>query len=65
MTQKQCILSDLLQGRKITPLDALNNYGCFRIGARINELRNQGYDIVTEYPKKGKRYAIYSLKEKK
>jgi hypothetical protein len=28
-------------------MEALNRYGCFRLAARINELRDQGHDIVT------------------
>jgi hypothetical protein len=44
-TQNEEILGDLLKGRRITPLDALHDYGCNRLGARIYELRRMGYDI--------------------
>ena len=57
-SQKQQILSALKAGDALTPLDALNRFGCFRIGARIWELRREGYnikDIGTE------RYAKYKL----
>lgn len=45
MSQKKMILDDLLQGRMITPIEALKKYGCFRLGGRIHELRIDGYDI--------------------
>ncbi len=32
----------------ITAMDALNDYGCFRLAARINELRMSGHNIKTE-----------------
>lgn len=61
-TQKSYILGALLNGKKITPLDALYNYGCFRLGARVNELRNEGYNIHTKLIQDGKkRYAEYRL----
>lgn len=48
-------------GRSITPLQALNKWGCMRLGARINDLRNEGWEIVTEIIERdGKRFAKYS-----
>lgn len=45
----------------ITPMEALNDYGCFRLAPRIKELR-EGLDIKTTMEKKnGKRYARYSI----
>ena len=38
-----------LQKSPLTPLDALMKYGCFRLSARINELRQIGYHIETIY----------------
>lgn len=61
MSQKNLILNDLMKGQTITPIDALNNYGCMRLGSRINELRNQGYNIITTLNKEGKKYAKYHL----
>lgn len=62
-SQTTAIKADLEKGRKITPLDALKKYGCFRLGARINDLRNEGHHIITKIVKKdGKRFAQYSLK---
>lgn len=62
MSQNDDILSALIAGRSITPLDALRDYGCFRLAARIDELRRQGYVITTEFQKRnGKKYAAYRL----
>lgn len=60
-SQKQLILDYLLDGNEITPMDALNMFGCFRLGARIADLRDEGYDIKTRIAKTDKRYAIYTL----
>lgn len=60
-SQKQQILDYLLEGNEITPIDALNKFGCFRLGARIADLKKDGYDIKTRIAKGGKNYAIYKL----
>ena len=62
MTQKQMIMNHLRTYGGITPLEALNRYGCFRLGARIADLKNDGIGIKTEMVKEnGKRYARYTL----
>lgn len=60
-SQKQLILDYLLDGNEITQLDALYKFGCLRLGARIADLRDEGYDIKTRIAKADKRYAIYTL----
>ena len=51
-----------MKKRSITPIDALRELGCFRLAARINDLRNSGYNIRTDTVKDGeKRYARYTL----
>lgn len=60
-SQKQQILDYLLEGNEITPMYALTEFGCFRLGARIADLRDEGYDIKTRIAKADKRYAIYTL----
>lgn len=61
--QTDLILAHLKRGESITPLEALNLYGCFRLGARIDDLRNKGYEIQTDMvPSNGKRFARYSMK---
>ncbi len=63
MTQTQQIKAALQSGAAITPIDALNQYGCFRLAARIDELRREGLDIETvTQTRNGKRYAAYVLR---
>ncbi len=59
MSQVDKILEHIKE-RPITPLDALNLYKCFRLAARIHELRGQGHVIVNEPGYKGP-HAIYKL----
>jgi len=44
-TQKNQIREHLLSGRTITPIQALDLYGCFRLSARIYDLRETGMNI--------------------
>ncbi len=61
-SQAQEILDHLLTGKPITALDALQEYGCFRLAARIHELRKQ-YDIEEVVVRRnGKRYAQYFIR---
>lgn len=48
MTQVDRILRHLRDYGSITPVDALREYGCMRLGARIYDLKRQGHDIRTE-----------------
>lgn len=61
-TQKQQIQNYLQTGKPLTPIQALNKFGCFRLAARIADLRNDGLAIATKIiSKKGKNYASYSI----
>ena len=61
-SQSKQILNHLSKGVSITPIDALQMFGCFRLGARIKDLRNEGYPIKTTTIKSGKkRFASYTL----
>ena len=61
-TQKEAILRHLQSGRSITPLGAWNLYRCYRLSARIWELRNEGYKIQSETVKQGKKtFSSYRL----
>ena len=46
--QKDKIRAALERGEKLTPQRALRQFGCFRLAARVNELRNAGLPIQTE-----------------
>ena len=61
-SQNALIKGWLLNGRSLTTLDALNMFGCFRLSARISNIREEGYDIVTEMVEvNDKRIAKYYL----
>jgi hypothetical protein len=61
-SQTALIKGWLLNGRSITQLDALNMFGCFRLSARIANLREEGFDIVTDMVNvNDKRIAKYYL----
>ena len=50
-SQKSRILAYMKAGHRITPLEALNLFGCFRLGARIADLKEEGHDIKSEFVK--------------
>lgn len=60
MTQKNKIKQHLKKFGKINPLDALGLYGCFRLGARIWDLKEEGMKIKTIINPGVKKYAIYT-----
>ena len=67
-SQNKMILEALLAGRKITAIEALQAFGCFRLAARINNLRASGYQIQTGShicANSGKRVAYYVLTDQK
>ena len=62
MSQKNNILHHLKTQGGLTPLEALKLYGCMRLAAVINVLKDEGHNIdseMTEY--NGKRFATYSI----
>ena len=61
-SQRDNILAHLERGEPITPLDALEQYGCFRLAAVIFNLRADGHKIRTKkMTRKGKTFASYFL----
>lgn len=63
MTQTATILAHLQAGESITPMDALRDFGCFRLAARIKDIRDEGYDVQMDWDTDGtKKWARYSLK---
>lgn len=62
-SQTKQILNHMKSGREITPLSALNLYGCFRLGARIYDLRKENNIIHSRRITEGKKtYASYYIK---
>ena len=66
MTQEQSIFNYLKEGNHLTPIGALNMFGCLRLAARIHSLRQTHADvnIVSGTVKRpdGKAYAKYYIK---
>jgi len=64
VTKSQCamILAHMQSGKSITGLEALKLYGCFRLPARIADLKKRGCNILTKKINlNSKRFASYSL----
>jgi hypothetical protein len=59
-TQNQQILKFLkIKGNTITPKQAVKLFNCWRLGARIYDLRKAGYKIINN----GKTFGNYELIE--
>ncbi len=65
-SQKAIIREYLEAGNSITQLEALRLFGCFRLGARIWNLKQEGVLIKKEMIEKGgKWFARYSIEKRK
>ena len=53
----------ILHKRGLTPIQALDKFGCFRLASRIWELKQDGYDIskANYTTKSGKTVARYYI----
>ncbi|MCL1800267.1 MAG: helix-turn-helix domain-containing protein [Promicromonosporaceae bacterium] len=60
-TQQAQVLAHLQSGQTLTPMQALDQFGSFRLATIIHRLRADGHNILTEIPATGKKYAIYRL----
>ena len=62
-SQTDLILDWMLAGHTITPLEALEKFGSFRLGARIADIRAKGYLVYSEFITlpNGKRVKRYNL----
>lgn len=69
MSQENQILEYLLMGNELSPLEALNKFGCLRLGARIWDLKKKGYDFINQRIKhdltNDKHYAVYFIPKDK
>jgi hypothetical protein len=62
MTQKQRIRAHLLRHNSITPMEALRKYRCFRLAARIRNLKDEGFSVRTVMcERRGTRFAKYVM----
>lgn len=67
--QSKLILEHLRTNGSITPMEALNLYGCMRLCARIYDLKAEGHNIITimtigkKASGRPSRYARYVLNE--
>ena len=56
MSQNERIRNYLRSGKAITSLEALHLFGCFRLAARIKELRDLGVNVVDDTIQIGTKY---------
>jgi hypothetical protein len=63
-SQNALIKGWLLNGYSLTQMEALNQFGCFRLAARISDLRDEGLHIIRDMVtlENGKRVARYFVK---
>lgn len=65
MSQTDAVLALLRERGQagVTPLDALDELGCFRLGARVWDLNKEGHIVVNRWKTlpNGKRVACYVL----
>lgn len=63
-SQESRIIDYLATGKALTPIMALRRFGCFRLGARIYDLKRDGHRIDSRrVTRNGKTFAEYRLKE--
>ena len=56
LNQKQKVLRHLKNYGSITPLEAFNDYAIMRLTSRICELKDEGYNIKSEFVSSKNRY---------
>ena len=64
MSQTNDIKKHLLNGNTLTAIEALDLFGCFRLAARILDLKDKGLNIksLTHY-NGNKRYSVYYIEQ--
>lgn len=65
-SQEVKIMFYMLQGNKITPLEALQRFQCERLAARIADIKKRGHDVKSEFVTlpSGKRVKQYWIEDK-
>ena len=63
MSQTRDILRHLSKGYTLTPLQALDRFACYRLAARIKEIREQGHSVAMRMVRttNGAHIAQYSI----
>lgn len=62
LTKKDKVKAHLLSGKPITPLEALRDYGSFRLADIVFRLKKEGMNIISEpCTIGGSTFAKYSL----
>lgn len=56
LNQKALILKFMRDFGSITPVEAIEEFGCYRLGARIWDLRHDGHAIKTHTVTRKNRY---------
>ena len=56
MTQKEMVLRYMRECGSITPWEAMREFGCMRLGARIYDLKREGFGIITEIETRKNRF---------
>lgn len=62
-SQERQILAWLQSGKSITPLEALAEFNCMRLQARIHEIEEKGFKIIRDWfvTPSGKKVRQYKL----
>ena len=61
MTQEQAVRNHIINNGSITQAQAVRLYGCYRLSARIYDMRKDGYEIATQYKTSKNRFGYVSV----
>lgn len=60
--QAQAILAAMLEGQTVSPMDAMRLCGSWRLAARVGDLKESGWNVVSERVSDNERtYAQYHI----
>lgn len=56
------ILAHMLTGAQLSPLEALDRFGCLRLAATVRRLKDAGYSFETRIERNGRSlWAVYRI----
>lgn len=58
MSQNEMILEYLQKNGSITQAEAISQFGCYRLGARIYDLKQRGHKVIKTIEKGRNRFGI-------